>query len=257
MSGVIVERRGPAAWITFNRPAAHNAMTWEMYARLEAACDEMDADEGVRVVLLRGAGGRAFVAGTDIGQFTAFRTAADGVAYEARLDRVLARVEALRAPTLALVQGVAAGFGALLALVCDLRLGTPATRIGAPIARTLGNCLSLANYARLVELVGPARTKELLFTARFLDAAEAQALGLLNEVLPDDALESRAEALAARLASHAPLTLRVTKEAVRRILAARRPLEAEDLIRACYGSDDFREGVASFLEKRPARWTGR
>lgn len=257
MESVIVERRGQAAWITFNRPEAHNAMTWEMYERLETACDELDADETVRVVVLRGAGGRAFVAGTDISQFTAFRTAADGLAYEARLERALQRVEALRMPTMALIQGVAAGFGALLALVCDLRLGTPTTRIGAPIARTLGNCLSVASCARLVALLGPARTKELLFTARFLDAAEAQALGLLNEVLPDDQVEARAMALVEQLAGHAPLTLRATKEAVRRILAAQRPPGGEDLVLTCYGSDDFREGVASFLAKRPARWTGR
>lgn len=257
MSAILVEQRGAIGWITFNRPEAHNAMTWEMYDGLEAACERFDADETVRVVVLRGAGERAFVAGTDISQFTAFRTAEDSLAYEARLDRVLDRVERVRVPTIAVLQGVAAGFGALLALACDLRVGTPAARLGAPIARTLGNCLSMANYARLVELVGPARTKELLFTARFLDADELRALGLLTAVVPAAELEACVAALAEQLASHAPLTLRVTKEAVRRLLAAHRPPSAEDLVLTCYGSADFREGVASFLAKRPPRWTGR
>lgn len=257
MSAVVVERRGEVGWVTFNRPEAHNAMTWEMYDALEAACEQFDADDALRVAVLRGAGGRAFVAGTDIAQFTAFRGADDGLAYEARLDRVLARVERVRVPTIAVVQGVAAGFGALLALVCDLRLGTPATRIGAPIARTLGNCLSLANYARLVDLVGPARTKELLFTGRFLDAAAAHALGLLNEIVPEGEMDQRVAAWVEQIAGHAPLTLRATKEAVRRILAFRRPADADDLTRASYGSEDFREGVASFLEKRRPRWAGR
>lgn len=143
------ERRGPAAWITFNRPDAHNAMSFAMYEELFALCERADGDDEVRVVVLRGAGGRAFVAGTDISQFLEFSSAEDGLRYEASIDRVVGRVEAVRKPTIALVDGFAMGSGTVLAAACDLRICTPAARFGAPIARTVGNCLSMANYARL------------------------------------------------------------------------------------------------------------
>ena len=153
---IVLERRGALAILTFNRPAAHNAMTWAMYDGLAAACDTVDADPELRVLVLRGAGGKAFVAGTDIPQFQAFRTGEDGIQYEQRMERVVGRLEAVAKPTVAAIAGVAAGSGAAIALACDLRYCTPESRIGVPIARTLGNCLSMTNYARLVDLLGPA-----------------------------------------------------------------------------------------------------
>src|SRR4029453_2935254 len=140
--------------------------------------DRGGRDEDIRVFVLR-ATGEAFVAGTDIAQFTSFATAGDGLAYERRMEQIIDRLERGAVPTIAQVQGVAAGGGCLIALACDLRVCTPAARFGVPIARTLGNCLSAANCARLADLIGPPRTKDLLFTARLIDAAEADALALI------------------------------------------------------------------------------
>ena len=186
---LLYERRGPTAVITFNRPQARNAMTFAMYEDLHRRCEEADEDDGVRVLVLRGAGGRAFVAGTDIRQFREFRTPSDGVAYEERIDRIVGRVELVGKPTIALVEGYAVGAGLAIAAACDLRVCTPDAQFGMPIARTLGNCLSMENYARLVSLIGPARTKELMFTARMASAREALDAGLTTEVVPAAGIE--------------------------------------------------------------------
>jgi enoyl-CoA hydratase len=258
-SRVLFDVEGPVARLTFNRPEAHNAMTSDMYDALVEACERVDADAAIRVFVLRGAGGKAFTAGTDIAEFTAFSSPSHALAYERRIDDILDRVERLRAATIAQVQGIATGGGCLLALACDLRVCTPAARFGVPIARTLGNCLSAANYARLVDLMGPARVKDLLMTARLMDAAEAAALGLVTRMAEAADLEAAVREVATTLAAHAPSTIRATKEMVRRIQAGRRPAatEADDLITTCYSSEDFREAVASFLAKRPPLFTGR
>ncbi|PYR41865.1 MAG: enoyl-CoA hydratase [Acidobacteria bacterium] len=255
----IFEAAGPIATLTFNRPDARNAMTWEMYDALVDACERVDRDEALRVLVLRGAGGKAFVAGTDISQFQTFADRHDGLKYEERLDAVLDRIERVAKPTIAQVEGVAAGGGCAIALVCDLRVATPASTFGIPIARTLGNCLSGATYSRLVDLVGPAAVKDLLFTGRFLDAAEAYALGLVNRIVAADAIGDAVAGLASEIAANAPLTVRATKEMIRRVLAARRlrPGDDADLVELCYTSEDFHEGVAAFLAKRKPRWTGR
>ena len=249
---------GPVAFLTFNRPEARNAMTWEMYESLVDACERVDAAEAIRVLVLRGAG-KAFVAGTDIGQFTRFSTRDDAIAYERRIDAVVDRLERVQAATIAQVHGVAAGGGCAIALACDLRVCSPAARFGVPVARTLGNCLSAANYARLVDLIGPATVKDLMFTGRLMDAHEAAALGLVTRLAESDGLDDAVRELAATIAANAPLTIRATKESVRRIQAARRlPADAtDDLITMCYGSEDFREGVASFLAKRTPVFRGR
>jgi len=252
------ETDGPLAILTFNRPEARNAMTWEMYQALVDACDRVDADAGIRVLVLRGAGGKAFVAGTDIAQFESFRDREDGIKYEERLDRVLDRLERVNKPTIAQVQGVAAGGGCAIALTCDLRVATPESTFGIPIARTLGNCLSAATYSRLLDAVGPARAKDLLFTGRLMLASEAQTFGLVNRLVDGDQLQQAVRELALEIAAHAPLTIRATKEIVRRLAARRRlvPGEDADMVELCYGSADFREGVNAFLQKRKPKWTG-
>lgn len=243
--------------MTFNRPEVRNAMTWAMYDALVAACDRVDADAQVRVFILQGAGGKAFVSGTDIAQFQSFREAGDAIAYEQKIGVVLDRLERVAKPTIAQIEGAAAGAGCGIAAACDLRVASDDSTIGIPIARTLGNCLSTATFARLVDLVGPARAKEMLYTGRLLPAAEAATIGLVNRVVPKATLEHDVRALARSVADNAPLTIRATKEMTRRILAARRPTQRDDdLIQMCYLSADFKAGVAAFLAKRRPQWTG-
>jgi enoyl-CoA hydratase/carnithine racemase len=253
VSEVELERRGPALWVTFNRPEAHNAMTFAMYESLYEACETADADDEVRVLVLRGGGEKAFVAGTDIRQFADFdETGEDALAYEATIDRIVGRLETVTKPTVALVDGFAMGSGLALSATCDLRVCTPAAKFGLPIARTVGNCLSMENYARLAALLGPARLKDIIFTARAIEAEEALAIGLATEVVEAEGAEARVEALCELLASHAPITLKVTKEALRRIRAATTP-EGDDLVREAYGSEGFRRNVAAFLARSTAR----
>lgn len=249
------QRTGAVAHITFDRPAARNAMTWSMYEQMAEACGRAAADREVRVAVFRGAGGKAFVAGTDIGQFREFKTAEDGVEYERRVAQFLAPVEELPVPTLAVIEGWAIGGGLAIATACDLRIATPGSRLGVPIARTLGNCLSVENIALLVSAFGVARTKKMLVLAENLTAEEAASAGYLAEIVPPENLDARVNELCARLAANAPVTMRVTKEAIRRLLHAGMP-EGEDLIRQCYGSRDFHIGVEAFMAKREPGWTG-
>jgi len=255
---LIVERRGAIMWITFNRPQARNALTWNMYSRLEEACREVNADRTVRAVVLTGAGGKAFVAGTDIGQFRAFKTEQDALDYEARGNKVMSALESVRVPTIAAIAGSCTGAGAAIAACCDLRIATPSARYGFPIARTLGNCLSMANYTRAASLIGFARLKDVMMRARLMDAKEMLGCGLLSEVTPDEeSLQTRAQSLAEEVAALAPLTLWASKEALRRVRDGLLPEGVDsDLIIACYTSQDFKEGVEAFLAKRKPVWTG-
>jgi enoyl-CoA hydratase/carnithine racemase len=255
---LIVERRGDVMWITFNRPQARNALTWNMYSRLENACHDINADRTVRAVVLTGAGGQAFVSGTDIGQFRAFKSGQDALDYEARGNLVMSTLESVRVPTIAAIAGACTGAGAAIAACCDLRIASPSARYGFPIARTLGNCLSMDNYTRAAALIGLARLKDLIMRARLMDAQEMLAGGLVSEVTAEEeSLLPRAQSLAEEVASLAPLTLWATKEALRRVRDRLIPAGADsDLILAVYTSRDFKEGVEAFLAKRKPRWTG-
>jgi enoyl-CoA hydratase len=249
-------RDGVVATVIFDRPAARNAMTWRMYEQLGEACARIRGEDGLRVAVFRGAGGKSFIAGTDIAQFREFRSADDGFAYEAKMESYLDGVETLPVPTLAVVEGYAIGGGLAIAAACDLRIATPGARFGVPTARTVGNCLSVANYARLVAALGASRTKRMLLLAENLTAEELLASGFVSEIVAAADLDRRVGELSARLAQHAPITMRVTKEAIRRLLHAGLP-DGDDLIRACYGSDDFRIGVSAFVDKREPQWTGK
>jgi enoyl-CoA hydratase len=189
------------ARITFNRPQARNALTFAMYEQLASICESINGDSSIKALILTGTGEKAFASGTDISQFRAFKTAQDALDYEARIDRVLGKLEQCRVPVIAAIAGACTGGGAGIAACCDIRIGTEATRIGFPIARTLGNCLSMSN--------------------------------------------------------HAPITLETTKEAVRRIRRTLSRDEGEDLILRAYMSEDFREGMDAFLNKRTPNWKGK
>jgi enoyl-CoA hydratase/carnithine racemase len=252
---LLYEVRDGIGRITFNRPLARNSLTFGMYERLAEICASAGKDRSLKVLILTGAGDKAFASGTDINQFRAFKTPQDAIDYETRIDDVLGALEQCQVPTIAAINGVCAGGGAGIAACCDIRIGIRTAKFGFPIARTLGNCLSMANLGRLSRLIGAARLKEIIFTARLIEAEEAVGLGLLNGVVEDlSALERRADELARLVASHAPLTLRATKQALLRMQPKVR--EDEELILMCYQSRDFREGMDAFLSKRQPQWTG-
>jgi enoyl-CoA hydratase len=246
---------GPVASVTFDRPEARNAMTWAMYQQLRAHCEKLREDRSIRVVRFQGAGGEAFVAGTDIAQFQDFTSGKDGVEYEHRIDGTMQLLAALPMPTVAVVQGWCIGGGLAIASTCDFRIATPASKFGVPIARTLGNCLSMANVAGLVAAFGRPRVQRLLLLADLIGAEEAQACGYVLEIAAPEQIEAAAQKLCSKLASLAPVTQEVSKEALSRLLKHSLP-DAEDLIRRTYGSEDFREGVTAFMAKRPPVWKG-
>ena len=242
------------AHLTFDRARARNALNWRMYEQLAEGLARAEADAAVRVCVLRGAGGQAFVAGTDIEQFTAFASGDDGVAYERKMETYIDALERVRVPTVAVVEGLAIGGGLALANSCDIRIATTGARFGAPIARTLGNCLAPGILRRLTATLGVGLVKRMLLLAE-MPAAELMPPGYLAAVVDPAALDATAAQLCARLVGHAPLTMRATREVMRRLAGDPRA-EADDMIRACYGSADFAEGVRAFLAKRPAAWTG-
>ncbi|MBB4197516.1 enoyl-CoA hydratase [Rhodoblastus sphagnicola] len=250
----LFEKRGDIAHFVFNRPQARNALTFEMYEHLYEATLRVNEDKAVKALVISGAGGKAFAAGTDIAEFRALNSDQDCIDYEIKIERILSALERCRVPTLAAIAGACTGGGAAIAACCDLRLAGSDAKFGFPIARTLGNCLSVANYGRLVHLIGAARVKDLIFTARLIDAEEAKIFGFVGEIVAPDALMTRAEELAKTVAGHAPLTLAATKQALLRL---RPPMETgEDLVVMCYRSKDFQEGMEAFLAKRPPIWRG-
>ncbi|MGA7326678.1 MAG: enoyl-CoA hydratase/isomerase family protein [Rhodomicrobium sp.] len=252
---LLYEANNGVARITINRPEARNAFTFEMYEALAHHCNAVNSDDSVKVLVLTGTGEKAFSAGTDISLFRNFNTPEDALGYESFIERVLTSLESCRVPTIAAIAGACTGGGGAVAACCDLRIGTQDTKFGFPIARTLGNCLSVGNLARLSALIGPSRVKDLIFTARLVGAEEALQIGLLTQAVKDRAeLDARVSELAAQIVGFAPLTLRATKEGMKRIHSGH--FEDQDLILMCYMSEDFREGMDAFLEKRSPKWKG-
>jgi len=253
---LLVDVTGGVLTVTFNRPRQRNAMTWGMYEGLFEACEKADADDDIRVMVLRAAGEKAFVAGTDIGQFADFSTGEDGVAYEEKIARIVSRLEDVSVPTVASVRGFCVGGGLGIAAVCDLRVATRSARFGIPIARTLGNCLSMNNYSLLLGHLGPARTLDMLLRARLFTGEEAAAAGFVAELCEDDELEKVTDQVVETLLGHAPLSMWAAKEAVRRIRRAAIP-NGDDIVSRVFGSADFHAAVEAFATKQPVVWQGR
>ena len=253
---VSVDLAGPVLTVTFDRPGQHNALTFDMYDGLHEACARADADADVRVLVVRGAGGRAFAAGTDISAFREFRDGADGVAYEERISRVVNRLESVSVPSVAAVEGYCLGGGLALAAVCDLRVATRSSQFGVPIARTLGNCLSMNSVSVVAAHLGTSRTLDMLLRARLLGAEDAAAAGFVAEVCDDGGLDEALQGVVDTLLGHAPITMWASKAAVARLRRERLP-DGDDLVSAAFGSNDFRRAVAGFGSGRQVEWEGR
>jgi len=253
---LLFRREGDTGVITFNRPHARNALTFEMYETLAGICNTIvDKTLDIRSLIFTGAGDKAFAAGTDISRFRDFSTKEDALNYERTMDRVLGVLESVPVPTVAAIRGACTGGGAAIAACCDIRVASDDIKFGFPIARTLGNCLSVTNLSRLVELLGAARTREILMTSRLITIEEAQAINLVNETNSDPL--KRAFELCEKMRGHAPLTIAASKEGLRRLRESASQVEGDDLIVSCYTSEDFREGMDAFLGKRKPNWQGR
>jgi enoyl-CoA hydratase len=257
MAHIIIERNEGIARVKFNRPEVRNALTFEMYEVVYNLCVEANETEEIRAIIFAGVDSSAFASGTDISLLQGIKDGKGGIEYEERIERVVGMVERCRVPTIAAIAGACTGGGAALATACDLRIGAKNMRFGYPMAKTLGNCLSLPNSARLIFLIGPGRFKELLLTARLMGAEEAYATGLISEVVEPLDVLARAHELAVRIAENAPLTIWAAKEAVRRLHEQLQSANFTDVIEKCYQSDDFRLGVEGFIKKQTPKWTGR
>ena len=250
------ELRNSIAYITFDHVAARNAMTVGMYQSLKSICEDLAQSSAARVAILRGAGGKSFVSGSDIAQFSAFTSGDDGISYEEGIDSYLAPLAMLPIPTIAVIDGMAVGGGLAIASCCDFRISTPDARFGVPIAKTLGNCLSAGNVAWLVAHLGANIVKRMLLLAELVTAPELLKQGYLLATYPAEALEGEANQLAERLMKLAPITQKSSKQTIARIIKSNLP-DCSDLIRECYGSEDFRNGVSAFLDGKPPVWTGK
>ncbi len=258
MTEIIHEVRGSTAHIILNRPEQRNALTFGMYEKIAEICGNIELGGKVRSVIFSGAGEKAFAAGTDMSQFRDFSTPQDSINYEETMDRILETIEKCPVPTIAAMNGACTGGGAAIAAACDLRICDNRLKFGFPIARTLGNCLSTGNLNRMSALLGMGRTREVIFTARLIEAEEALQIGLVSEVLPDaGACLERAGEIAETMAGHAPITLRATKEGLRRLRTQGPDADGTDLVVESYMSEDFKEGIEAFLGKRKPEWKGK
>ena len=244
---------GNIARITFNNPSARNAMTWPMYEELQGLCNDLAQKSEIRVVILRGAGDKAFVSGSDIEQFVELKK---DEAYEQAVDRIFASLQELPMPTIAVIEGLAVGSGLLMATACDFRISTPQARFGIPVAKTLGNCLSPSNLNWICAHLGIPMVKKMLLSAELVIAPELLEAGFLYQTADASEITEAANTLAKKLAALAPMTQKSSKLGIARLLRHNLP-DCTDLMRETYNSQDFREGVNAFLEGRSPQWKGK
>ena len=256
---ITVKQSGAIARIIFNQPEKRNAVSLEMWEAVEVALDKFAADKDVRVLILSGAGGKAFVSGADISKFESERASADGVArYNATTKRVYDKVEAFPKPTIAQIDGFCVGGGMALAVCCDIRICGQGSNFAIPAAR-LGLGYGFLGINRLANLVGPAFTKEIFFTARRFDAEEARIMGLVNRIVEDGAVEAAADEMATTITGNAPMTVDAVKfiaNQTRKDESQRDLATCEAMVQACFDSADYIEGRRAFMEKRKPVWTG-
>ena len=253
---VVYELHGSIAHITFDHVAARNAMTVGMYQSLKSICQVIEKDNRVRVAIFRGAGGKSFVSGSDIAQFSSFVSGEDGVSYEEGIDDYLSPLATLPIPSIAVIDGMAVGGGLAIASCCDFRISSPGAKFGVPIAKTLGNCLSAGNVAWLVAHLGINIVKRMLLLAEMISAEELLKQGYIYATHEPEELGKEADILAERLSSLAPITQKASKLVLAKLIKHQLP-ECNDLIAQTYGSQDFKNGVTSFLKGEPPVWTGK
>jgi enoyl-CoA hydratase/carnithine racemase len=256
---MLSERQGRVGIMTFNNPEKHNAVSFEMWEAAERILDSFESDPEVRVVVLTGAGGKAFVSGADISKFESERASEEAVQrYNAMVEKVYGRIYRFPKPTIAMIRGYCLGGGLNLAICCDMRYATEGSRFALPAAK-LGLGYGYPGLRRYIETIGPVATKEIFFTARQLSAAEALRWNMVNAVVADDALETTVMGVADTIAGNAPLTIATIKRSTVEILRnqADQDIAACDaMVAACFASDDYREGRKAFLEKRKPAFTG-
>lgn len=244
---------GPIARITFNNPAARNALSWPMYEELKRICDEIAGRSDIRVAIFRGAGDKAFVSGSDIQQFIDLK---ENEAYEVAVDAIFHSLQHLPIPTIALIEGLAVGSGLLIATACDFRISTTDARFGIPVAKTLGNCLSPNNLSWIASHLGVPIVKRMLLSAELIKAQELLDLGYLYQTTTPEEITKASEALGIRLTALAPITQKASKLTLARLMESNLP-DCTELMRETYNSVDFKEGVNAFLEGRPPKWLGK
>lgn len=256
MSGeVLVDKSNSVLTLTLSNPSKRNSIDAGMYDALEAALLDAQKDDSLRALILQGAG-ESFAGGTDIKHLDAIRTGQDGADYEAHMARVLSRLLDLRIPVISVVRGPCVGGGLALAALSDLVYCTPGARFGSPIARTLGNTLSAPTIARLQQCFGPRATSEMLLTARLFNADEAEQRGFVTSVIPANELDAHVQGVLDEIHRCAPITIWSIKEFERRIAEQVAAVQMDDVYTAVYGSNDFREGVDAFLNKRTPQFRG-
>jgi len=257
---MIAEIDGPIGWMIFNNPTKMNALSADMWAAIAPIIDHFERDPAVRVVVLKGAGEKAFISGADINRFEERRASAEAAASDSENMRAgLGRLENCTKPTIAMIRGYCLGGGLLVALHCDLRIAADTARLGIPAAK-LGIAYTLSGVQKVVDLVGPSAAKEMLFTARQFNGAEAQAMGLVNRAVADAELESFTRSYCATMAENAPLSIAASKGIIAELTKPRGDVDrarCEALGKMCMESEDFAEGRRAFGEKRKPQFRGR